>query len=97
MLAFLVVVVLKKVVVVLVLEEVVFALDDVVVLDEHRCIQRRDGGGGGVPPHCTPLKDFEKLDHKNAIKHKNRGPPPRFSYNPKYPPQRKLKMTVQLC
>jgi hypothetical protein len=54
-------------------------------------------GGGGVPPHCTPSKDFEKLDHKNAIKHKNRGPPHRFSHYPKYPPKRKLKMTVHLC
>jgi hypothetical protein len=30
-----------------------------------------------------PLKDFEKLEHKNSIKHENRGPPPRFSQNPK--------------
>jgi hypothetical protein len=41
-----------------------------------------EGGGGGTS--CTPSKDFEKLGHKNAIKHENRGPP-RFSHNPKYP------------
>jgi hypothetical protein len=41
----------------------------------------RGWGEGGTS--CTPSKDFEKLDHKNAIKHKNRGPPPRFSHNPK--------------
>jgi hypothetical protein len=28
------------------------------------------------------------LGHKNAIKHENRGPPPRFSLNPKYPLKR---------
>jgi len=38
----------------------------------------------------------EKLDHKNAIKHENKGPPPRFSHNPKYPPQNYLKITVHL-
>ena len=38
---------------------------------------------------CTPSKDFEKLDHKNAIK-------PRFSHNPKYPPQKGLEMTEHL-
>jgi hypothetical protein len=26
-------------------------------------------GVGGIS--CTPSKDFEKLDHKNAIKHEN--------------------------
>ena len=36
------------------------------------------GGGGGTS--CTPLKDSKKLDHKNAIKHKNWGPPPRFNF-----------------
>jgi hypothetical protein len=38
-------------------------------------------GGPNVPPQ----KDFERLDHKNAIKHENREPPPRFSHSPKYP------------
>jgi hypothetical protein len=33
---------------------------------------------------------FKKMDHKNAIKHKNRGPPHIFSHNPKYPPQKNL-------
>jgi hypothetical protein len=52
------------------------------------------GEEGGTS--CTPLKGFEKLDHKNAIKHKNSRPPPRFSLNPKYPSQKNLKMTVHL-
>jgi hypothetical protein len=55
---------------------------------------RRGGAGGGTS--CTPSKYFEKLDHKNAIKHENRGPPPRFSHNPKYPLQKNLKMIVHL-
>ena len=46
------------------------------------------GGGGVRGTSCTPSKDFEKLDHKNAIKHGNREPPPRFSHNPKYPLKR---------
>jgi hypothetical protein len=37
---------------------------------------------------CSSSKDFEKLDHKNAIKHKNRGPSPRFSHITKYPPSK---------
>jgi hypothetical protein len=51
------------------------------------------GGAGGGPggeegaTSCTPSKDFEQLDHKNAISHKNREPTPRFSHNPKYPRQ----------
>jgi hypothetical protein len=40
-------------------------------------------GGGGTS--CTPTKDNEKLDHINAFKHENRGPPPKFFHNPKYP------------
>jgi hypothetical protein len=51
------------------------------------------GEGGGLP-RVPPSKEFENLDHKNAIKQVNRGPPPRFSHNPKYPPQKHLKMTV---
>jgi hypothetical protein len=43
-----------------------------------------------------PSKDFEKSNHKNAIKHENREPPPRLSHNPKYPPQNILKMTVRV-
>jgi hypothetical protein len=42
-------------------------------------------GRGGGDTSCTPSEDFEKLDHKNAIKHENRVPHPRFSHNPKYP------------
>jgi hypothetical protein len=55
-------------------------------IDAHR----EGGGGAGGGTSCTPSKDFEKLDHKIAIKRKNRGPPPRFSHNPKYPPQKNL-------
>jgi hypothetical protein len=36
----------------------------------------------------TPSKDFKILDRKNAIKHVNKGPLPRFSHNPKYPLKR---------
>jgi hypothetical protein len=43
-----------------------------------------------------PFKRLKTLDHKNAIKNENRGPPLRFSQNPKYPPQKNLKMTVHL-
>ncbi len=56
------------------------------------------GGGrrGGRGTSGTPSKDLEKMDHKNAINYRNKGPPPRFSHNPKYPPQKDLKMTVHL-
>jgi hypothetical protein len=40
-----------------------------------------------------PFKIIQKLDYTNSIKHKNRGPPPRFSPNLMYPPQKSLKMT----
>jgi hypothetical protein len=43
-------------------------------------------GGNSI----TPLKDFEKLGHKSAIKHKNMRPP-RFSHNPMYPLKRICK------
>jgi hypothetical protein len=52
-----------------------------VYIDAHR-------GGGEGAPHVPPSKDFEKLKHKNAIKHVNRGLPPRFSHNPMYPLKR---------
>jgi hypothetical protein len=42
-----------------------------------------EGEEGGTS--CTPSKDFEKFYYKNAIKHENRGPPPRFSHNSMYP------------
>jgi hypothetical protein len=35
--------------------------------------------------------DFGKLYHKNAIKHKNRGPPPTFSNNPLSTPSKEFK------
>jgi hypothetical protein len=31
-----------------------------------------EGGEGGTS--CTPSEKFEKFDHKNAVKHENRGP-----------------------
>ena len=39
---------------------------------------------------CTPSKDFEKLDHKNAIKHENRGLPQIFS-QPQVPPSEEFE------
>jgi hypothetical protein len=43
-----------------------------VVIDAHG---GRGRGGGGTS--CNPSKDFEKLDHKKAIKQENRrGPLP---------------------
>jgi hypothetical protein len=56
-----------------------------------------EGGRRGELHLWYPSKDFEKFDYKNAIKHENRGPPPRFSNNTKYPPQKNLKITVHLC
>jgi hypothetical protein len=38
---------------------------------------QREGGGG-----TTTTKDLQHIGHKNYIKHKNRRPTPRFSYNP---------------
>ena len=45
-------------------------------LDFKGCLHRytQGGGRGGRGTKCTPSKDFEKFDHKNAIKHENRGP-----------------------
>ncbi len=37
----------------------------------HRCTQEGEEGGTS----CIPSEDFENLNHKNAIKHENRGPP----------------------
>ncbi len=42
-------------------------------------------GGGGEGEGF--FKFFEKLPHKNAIKH---DPPPSFSHNPEYPPQKEF-------
>jgi hypothetical protein len=47
----------------------------------HTCTQGEGGWVGDTL--CTPAKD-----HKNAIKHENRGPTPRFSHNSKYPLKR---------
>jgi hypothetical protein len=46
------------------------------------------GGGGGLrgTPHVPPIKIFEKLPHKNAIKH---APPLIFS-QPQVPPSKEL-------
>jgi hypothetical protein len=74
-----------------------FRIGEVRLSCNHRCTQ----GVGGVVEKgeeggtsCNPSKDFEKLDHKNAIKHENRGHPP--SHNPKYPLRKNLKMTEHL-
>ncbi len=55
--------------------------------DPHRCTTQRGGGGTS----CTPSKEFEKLDHKNAIKHEDIGPPHIFSHNPNYPSQKQFE------
>ncbi len=52
----------------------------------------RTGGRGGGAPHISPIKIFEKLPHKNAIK---QDPPPWFSHNPKHPPQKNLPENPQ--
>jgi hypothetical protein len=44
---------------------------------------RGEGVGGGTL--CTSIKDFEKLDLENAIKHENRGPLPDFLTTPSTP------------
>jgi hypothetical protein len=46
--------------------------------------ERGEEGGSS----CTPSKDFEKLYHKNAIKHENRGPPHIIYHNPNHPLKR---------
>jgi hypothetical protein len=57
-------------------------------IDAHRGRGGRRGEGEGGRTSSTPSKDFEKLDHKNAIKHEKRRPPPRFSHSPMYPLKR---------
>jgi hypothetical protein len=49
------------------------------------------GGGGGGEPHVPPKKIFEKLPHKNAIKH---GPPLIFS-QPQVPPSKEFAKKTQ--
>ena len=51
-------------------------------IDEHM------GGGEGRrgAPHVPPIKIFEKLPHKNAIKHD----PPMIFSQPQVPPQKNL-------
>jgi hypothetical protein len=50
----------------------------------------QDAGDSPDAPQPREMIDmeatFEKLEH--AIKHENRGPPPRFSHNPMYPLKR---------
>jgi hypothetical protein len=56
-------------------------------IDAHRGGRGGRGGeGGGGAPLDPPIKIFEKLPHKNAIKHD----PPDFLTTPKYPPQKNL-------
>ena len=55
-------------------------------------------GGGEGGGHLTyPLKSLQKLDHKNAIKHENRGPPSQIFSQPQVPPSKEFEMTVHLC
>ncbi len=61
---------------------------------QHRCTKGRRGGGGRGTS-CTPRKCFEKLGHKNAIQHENRGPP-RFLTTPSTP-SKNLKMNENSC
>jgi hypothetical protein len=65
------------------------------IIESFSAIDAHREGGGGTS--CTPSKEFQKLDHNNAIKHENRGPPPVFLTTPSTPPQKNLKMTVHLC
>jgi hypothetical protein len=50
-------------------------------------------GGGGEGTSCTPSKDFEKLDHKSAIKHEHIG----FSHKPKYPVKEMENHPLRWC
>jgi hypothetical protein len=59
---------------------------------EGRVVEGEEGGTS-----YTPSKDFENFGHKNAIKHKNRGPPSQIFLQPQVPPQRNLKIIVHLC
>ena len=47
-------------------------------IDAHRGVER-----GGWAPHVPPIQIFEKLPHKNAIKHDP--PPPDFLTTPSTP------------
>ncbi len=40
---------------------------------------------------CTPSKDFEKLDHKNAIKYENSGPPSQIYSQPQVSPSKEFE------
>jgi hypothetical protein len=66
--------------------------------------QMHTGGGGRGERErgwmrgtsCTTSKDFEKIGHINA-KNTKIDNPPLFSHNPKYRPQKNLKITLHLC
>jgi len=72
-----------------------------VITSVHKCTQKGGEGEEGGTSGTVPLKKTLKTwIIKMQKKHKNRGPPPRFSHNPKYAtphPQRNLKMTVYPC
>ncbi len=55
----------------------------------HRCTQGERGEEGGTS--CTLSKEFEKLDHKKAIKLENRGPPYHIFSQPQVPTQKNLE------
>jgi hypothetical protein len=52
----------------------------------YRCTQGGEGEEGGNS--CTPLKDLQKLDHKNAIKMKIEEP--QIFSQPQVPPSREF-------
>jgi hypothetical protein len=49
--------------------------------------QREGERGRRGAPHVPPQKTLKNCK-KNAIKHENRGPPPRFTHNPMNPLKR---------
>jgi hypothetical protein len=53
------------------------------------------GGGRREAPHVPPQKTLKNLVIK-IQQNTKREYPPRFSHNPKYPPQKSLKITVHL-
>jgi hypothetical protein len=66
-----------------------------IVFDNHFHRFTQGEGERGRRGHLMyPLKRLEKLDHKNPIKHRNRGPPTQISLNPKCRLLNNLKMTV---
>jgi hypothetical protein len=55
-----------------------------IFIDAHR-----GRGTGGTS--CTPSKDFKKLDHTNAVQHKNRGRPSQIFSQSQVPPSEEFE------